>query len=179
METENITIRPAQADEAKFLSELGARAFYQAFARDNTPENMAAYLAGSFSPEKQAEELARPGSRFFILEIDGTPAGYAHMQDSPAPECVTGNDPVELVRFYLLDGWKGKGIGSQLMQTCIDEARGRGADVIWLGVWENNARAIAFYQKWDYAIVGAHSFQLGDELQQDFIMQRAVDLGEA
>jgi diamine N-acetyltransferase len=176
METENINIRPARDHEGTLLSELGARAFSQAFAADNTPENMVTYLSGAFSAEKQAEELARPGSRFLILEINGQPAGFAHLLDSAAPECVTGNQPVELSRFYLLDGWKGKGNGSRLMQACIDEARSRGADVIWLGVWEENARAIAFYQKWGYAIVGTHSFQLGDELQQDYIMQRAVDL---
>lgn len=168
-------IRPVLAHEGNLLSELGSRAFYQAFARDNTPENMAAYLAGAFSPDKQAQELTRPGSKFLILEIDGTPAGYAHLQDSPAPECITGNHPVELVRFYLLDGWKGKGIGSRLMQACIDEARGRGADVIWLGVWSENARAIAFYKKCGYSIIGTHSFQLGDELQEDFIMRREVE----
>ncbi len=92
------------------------------------------------------------------------------------PECVSGVRPVELVRFYLLQEWIGKGFGARLMQACVDEGQRRGADVIWLGVWEHNARAIAFYQKWGFAIVGTHNFQLGTELQQDYIMQRAAKL---
>jgi len=174
MEPQNIVIRSALAHEAPLLSDLGARAFYQAFAADNTPEDIADYLAGAFSPEKQADELTRPGSTFLILEINGTPAGYAHLQEGHVPECVTGNHPIELVRFYLLHDWTGKGIGSRLMQACFNEVRRTGADVLWLGVWERNARAIAFYQKWGFTIVGTHSFQLGSDLQQDYIMQRLV-----
>jgi GNAT superfamily N-acetyltransferase len=174
METENITIRQVSIQEAQLLSDLAALAFSQAFARYNTPEDLAAYLAEAFSPDKQAEELARPGSTFLIVEVDGTLAGYAHLQENQAPQCVTGNIPVELVRFYLLDAWIGKGIGSRLMQESIEEARRKGADVLWLGVWEKNTRAIAFYKKWDFKVVGSHNFQLGSDLQQDLLMQRVV-----
>jgi GNAT superfamily N-acetyltransferase len=174
MERKNITIRLAQINEGQLLSDLGSRAFFQAFGADNAPEDMAAYLKGAFYTEKQAEELARPGSVFLIVEINGKPGGYAHLHESLVPECVIGNKPVELARFYLLSEWIGKGMGSQLMQACIDEAQGRGGDVLWLGVWEKNARAIAFYNKWGFTVVGTHSFQLGSDLQQDFIMQRPL-----
>lgn len=169
-----IAIRQAHLEDAVLLSELGARAFSQAFAADNTPEDMASYLAGAFYPAKQAEELARTGSMFYILECDGVVAGYAHIQENRPPTCITGIKPVELSRFYLLQDWIGKGIGARLMQFCIDEARGRGGDVLWLGVWQKNARAIAFYQKWGFKIAGTQTFQLGSDPQSDFVMRRIL-----
>jgi len=176
METNSITIRQAQPADASLLSDLGARAFSQAFGADNTPEDMAAYLARAFYPEKQAGELTRPGSIFFIVEADGIPAGYAHLQESEPPTCITGRKPVELARFYLLNNWIGKGVGSQLMQACITEAQGRGGDVLWLGVWQKNARAIAFYKKWRFVISGTQTFLLGSDLQHDYVMRRMLVL---
>ncbi len=168
------TIRQATPQDIELLSSIGARAFSQSFGAANTPENMAAYLAASFSPEKQASEMAEPGAVFLIAENESEPVGFAHLREDPAPTCITGIHPVELSRIYMLEGWKGQGLGSQLMQACIDEARQRGADVLWLGVWEENPKAIAFYKKWGFSIVGTHAFQLGSEAQEDYLMQRAI-----
>ncbi len=172
MSTTYVNIRPASIDDASLLSKLGALAFSQAFGPDNTPEDMAIYLAGAFTPQKQAQELARVGSLFFILEYGGSAAGYAHLQESLPPTCITGTHPVELSRFYLLQAFIGKGFGSKLMRACIDAAQGRGGDVLWLGVWQKNSRAIAFYRKWKFEIVGAQTFQLGNDLQHDYVMRR-------
>jgi GNAT superfamily N-acetyltransferase len=158
------------------LSEIGAETFYETFVEQNTPENMAAYLAESFSPEKQALELNDPASKFLILEMDGQAAGYARVYFGGAPEGVISKRPMELVRIYARKAWVGKGIGAQLMQACLGEAKQAGCDVIWLGVWEMNQRAIAFYQKWGFATVGTHEFRLGDDLQHDFIMARPVSM---
>ncbi len=171
---DSITIRVACLEDAALLSELGAEAFSQAFGKDNTPEDMAAYLAGSFSPARQAEELSRPGSTFFILESAGKTAGYAHVQESRPPTCITGSRPVELSRFYLLRDWIGKGLAAPLMQACIAEVQGRGGDVLWLGVWQKNARAIAFYKKSGFEIAGTQTFLLGSDLQHDYVMRRSL-----
>lgn len=170
-----ITIRLANQDDAALLASLGARTFYEAFASDNTPENMQDYLNRSFSPEIQSKELLEAGSVFLIAESEGTAIGYARLLAGwPDVTCITGSNPVELVRIYLLQDWIHQGAGSKLMQACLDEARGRGHDVIWLGVWEKNARAIAFYQKWGFEKAGSHIFKLGDEAQTDWIMQRKL-----
>jgi GNAT superfamily N-acetyltransferase len=81
---------------------------------------------------------------------------------------------VELNRFYLVQDWVGQGAGSRLMQACLEEARQTGHDIIWLGVWEKNDRAIAFYRKWDFVEVGRHPFLLGEDLQVDLVMQRRL-----
>lgn len=169
-----LTVRTATPEDAALLAKIGAEMFAETFAGENTPENMAAYLAASFSPEVQAAELAEPGSVFLIAEIDGEAAGYARLIAGSTEASVNATRPVELVRIYAGGRWLGQGVGAGLMQACLTEAARLGADVIWLGVWEHNPRAIRFYQKWGFVQVGTHGFQLGDELQTDWIMQRSV-----
>ena len=172
-----VHIRYASAADAALLARMGAQTFSDSFAADNTPENMAAYLAASFSPEKQASELSDPGTVFLIAEVEGAPAGYAKLQASPPLPGVTGERPLELVRFYALKEWIGRGIGPALMQACLAEAEKRGCDTLWLDVWEQNPRARAFYRKWGFVEVGTNTFRLGDDLQNDLLMQRPV-IGE-
>ena len=174
--TPQIHLRDATAADNHLLAEMGAQTFSDTFAQDNNPEDMAAYLAASFSPEKQAEELADPASTFLIAESQEEVVGYARLVYGPAPPVVRARNPVEIARFYSIKEWIGKGVGPRLMQACLSKAEMHGCDVIWLDVWELNPRAIAFYRKWGFAIVGAQSFQLGDDLQSDLLMARPVSL---
>ena len=169
-----VTIRRANSDDAKVLAELGARTFEQTFAADNTSEDMAAYLALHFSVAQQTAELAHPSSTFLIAEVDGQAAGYAKLHAGEPPEDIEGALPIELVRLYVSHEWLGRGVGEALMHACIDEAHNAGHETLWLGVWERNARAQAFYRKWDFRAVGEHMFQLGEDMQRDILMERAL-----
>lgn len=171
-----LQIRFAAAQDHTLLAEIGAETFADTFAAENTPENMAAYLAEAFSPAKQAAELAEPGSQFLIIEAAGQPAGYARLKFGQGPACVDARKPMEINRLYARKAWIGKGVGAYLMQACLREARQAGCDVVWLDVWERNPRAIAFYRKWEFAVVGDQEFKLGDDLQNDLIMVRPVGL---
>ena len=168
------TIRRAGPEDAGLLAELGARTFSETFAADNSPEDMAAYLAASFGPARQAAELADPASAFLIAEVGGRAAGYAQLHAGEPAEGVEGSKPVELVRLYVSREWLGRGVGEALMRACVDEARASGYGTIWLGVWERNGRAQAFYRKWDFRAVGEHVFRLGSDPQRDILMERAL-----
>lgn len=170
----NVTIRRGTVDDAVLLSELGARTFSETFAADNTPEDLAAYLATSFSVAQQTAELQDPASTFLIAEIDGRAAGYAKLHTGEPEKGVDGANPIELVRLYALSEWLGRGVGAELMRACIDEARQAGHETLWLGVWERNPRAQAFYRNWEFETVGEHVFQLGSDLQRDLLMQRSL-----
>lgn len=169
-----LQIRRATAADSALLAEIGAETFYDTFAAENTPEDMTAYLADAFSPAKQARELADPASGFLIAEAEGAAAGYARLKFAPAPAVVAGQRPMEIARFYVRRPWIGKGAGAQLMQACLCEAADTGCDVVWLDVWERNFRAIAFYRKWGFAEVGTQAFKLGNDLQRDLLMARAI-----
>jgi ribosomal protein S18 acetylase RimI-like enzyme len=170
----DVRIRRASRDDAGLLAEFGARTFAETFAADNTAEDMAAYLPVTFNLAQQTAELNHPASTFLIAEIARVTAGYAFLHFGPPPQEVKGVNPVELVRLYVSRDWLGRGVGEALMRLCIDEARQSGHDTIWLGVWERNLRAQAFYRKWNFRVVGEHGFQLGSDLQRDFLMERAV-----
>jgi diamine N-acetyltransferase len=167
-------IRCAVASDASLLAELGASSFYDTFAVYNTPEDMAAYLSASFGPALQAQELADPDTKFLIAEIDGIAAGYAKLQLTPPPSCITGSGPVELSRLYVSSALIGSGVGAALMEACLCEASKAGYETMWLGVWERNERAQAFYNKWGFQAVGEHIFLLGSDAQKDWIMQREI-----
>ena len=168
------TIRQATATDAALLAEFGARTFYDTFAADNNPEDISAYLAAAFSPEKQAAELADPQASFFVAEMDGRTAGYAQLRAGDVPACVVGARPIELVRMYVAHEWFGCGVGEALMRACVTEALRAGYQTMWLGVWEHNGRAQAFYRKWNFRVVGEHIFQVGSDPQTDLLMERAL-----
>jgi ribosomal protein S18 acetylase RimI-like enzyme len=170
----DVTIRRANSDDARLLAELGAHTFHETFAVDNTSEDMDAYLASHFNVAQQTAELAHPAATFLIAEVEEQPAGYAKLQaDEPSKE-IEGAKPIELVRLYVSSEWFGRGVGEALMRACLDEARRAGHETIWLGVWERNARAQAFYRKWDFRAIGEHMFQLGSDEQRDILMERAL-----
>lgn len=166
-----MNIRHATAADAEMLSKLGAKTFYDTFARDNTPENIAAHLKNSFAPEIQLTELSDPNNVFLIIENEGQPSGYAQLILNSKEEFITGANPLEIRRIYATLENIGKGIGKELMQAAIQEAKQRGCDCVWLGVWEKNPRAIAFYKKWGFKEVGSHIFAVGDDPQRDFVME--------
>lgn len=167
-------IRHAQPNDAGLLAELGARTFSETFAADNSAANMAAYLASAFSETQQAAELADPRSAFHIAETNGVAAGFAMLRSGSVPDSVTNDRPIELVRLYVSRQYLGRGVGAALMRLCIDGARNSGHRTLWLGVWEHNHRAQAFYRKWKFREVGTHVFQLGDEAQTDILMERSL-----
>lgn len=169
-----ILIRCGTATDAELLTDLGARTFVETFAADNSEENMSVYLTSAFTVEQQAAELNDPLRTVFIAEIEGVAVGYAMLMTGEAPSEIKSEKPIELVRLYVSKDWLGGGVGAALMQRCLDKAVALSYQTMWLGVWENNHRAQAFYRKWKFYEVGTHVFQLGDDPQRDLLMQRSV-----
>ncbi len=131
---------------------------------------MAMFLESSFSPEHQQREIEDPRWLTLVAEIDGALAGYAQIRAETAPPCVSGPSPIELYRFYVGKEWQGRGLAKRLMDAVKATALGLGAHTLWLGVWERNLRAQAFYSKCGFADVGFHDFMLGTDRQTDRIM---------
>ena len=178
-----VSIRPGTPADADRLSAFARRVFDATFAADNAPAHMAAYLDAAFTPARQAAELHAPDATILLAEAQGDAredggralAGYAHVVlGGDAPACVAGPAPAELKRFYVDPAFHGGGTAGHLMDAAIAAAVARGARTLWLGVWERNARAIAFYAKRGFADVGAQRFVLGADVQTDRVMQRPI-----
>ncbi len=175
-------IRPATPADAAPLSELAAATFRDTFGDANRPDDMDRYLADAFTPARQAAEIADPTSLVLLAEHaparDGAELiGYAHLVSGRPPSAVTGPAPLELKRLYVARAWHGQGVAQRLMDAVLDGARARGAGTLWLGVWERNPRAVAFYEKYGFRRVGEHTFRLGDDAQVDWLLARPLDGG--
>jgi GNAT superfamily N-acetyltransferase len=128
-----------------------------------------AYIAAHFGVERQRADLADPAMWTVLADVDGTLAGYAQIRrGAVAPVDLPGTRPVEVARFYVDRPWHGRGVARALMRSCVELAPD--ADPLWLGVFEHNARARAFYAKCGFVPVGRTTFRMGDDVQQDWVL---------
>lgn len=167
-------IRPSVASDAAAVAELAGRTFYETFADSNNADDLELYMRQAYGVEQQAAELADPRIDTLLAQSDGTLIAYAMIRDELPPECVAGPNPVELWRFYVRTEWHGRGVAQRLMAAVDDRARAKGARTLWLGVWERNFRAQAFYRKCGFVDVGSHLFLVGTDPQTDRIYVRPV-----
>jgi ribosomal protein S18 acetylase RimI-like enzyme len=168
-------IRHATPADATRLAELAARTFSETYAAYNDPADMAAHIAARYGEAKQAEELADSASSYILAELGEQLIGYAYLVADQAPGGLALDAPVELVRFYVASEWHGRGVARPLMEACVAEARRHGGRTLCLGVWEENPRAIAFYRKAGFEIVGKAAFHLGSQHQVDHVMAMSLD----
>jgi len=170
-----LTIRLATIHDAAQLAELAATTMREAFGPPYNPvELVEEYIQSAISQSGLEAELTDPCATFFVLENgEGKRIGYAKLRrhapprQMPEPYRRTGN-AVEIQRIYLLNAHVGQGQGRLLMNYCLDWARSQGFAAVWLGVWERNERALAFYKKMGFDHFGFHYFQFGSERQRDF-----------
>lgn len=168
-------IRHAGPDDAAALAALGARTFQDTYAAFNTRENMAAHLAATFTRERQQEEIETPHTLILVAERDHELIAYAHVVRDIVPPQVGDGHALEIKRFYVDRAWHGCGVAQRLMTETIAAAAVRGAATVWLTVWTQNPRAIAFYRKVGFRDVGEYPFRLGNEVQTDILMVRETN----
>lgn len=172
-----IRIRKAAIEDGEMLAELSFQTFWDAFHEHpkNAPEDLADYMEKAFSLEQTRRELLEENSIFLIAEMEGKAAGYAKVTLGNIEDGISAEKPIELNRLYSHQKFLGKGVGAALMDECLEIAKENACDVMWLGVWEFNPRAQAFYKKYGFYEVGKHIFQLGSDPQIDILIQKDLD----
>jgi ribosomal protein S18 acetylase RimI-like enzyme len=169
------TVRRATPDDATAVAAFAERTFVETFGPDNTPEDLAAHVAKTFGIAQQSRELRDPSITTLLAERGRTLVAFAQLRRGEKPSCVTGPAPIELLRFYVDRPWHGQGVAKSLMRAVKDTARQAGAQTLWLGVWERNPRAIAFYAKCGFTDVGEQEFMVGSDRQTDRVMALSLE----
>ena len=167
----DISVQRAAGEDARLVASLATVTFYEAYFEQDDPHDLADYLAESFSTGRIEAEIGDPDCHFFIAHERGRAIGYAKMRESEPHSSVTSAKPIELQRIYTLERVWGTGAGEVLLRHCLDFARGRGKDAVWLGVWEQNPRAMAFYEKHGFERVGTLEFLYGSTFGINAVMR--------
>jgi len=169
--------RRARPGDAAALAALAEATFRATFAAMNTAEDMDRHCRNAYGEAIQAQEIASPDRATLVVEQGGRLIAYAQMRWGNPPACVTADAPGEIQRLYVVGEFHGRGVAHDLMRACLEEMAARGTDVVWLGVWEHNPKAMAFYRKFGFREVGEHVFALGGDAQRDLVMARGVGAG--
>ncbi|NWQ42807.1 GNAT family N-acetyltransferase [Bacillus sp. EB106-08-02-XG196] len=170
----SINIKHCTIEDLSILQEMSIETFIETFKDQNSPENMNAYLERAFNLNQLEKELATISSQFFFVIFNNEVAGYLKVNTKDAQSENMGEDSLEIERIYIRSKFQKLGLGKYLINKAIEIAVEQEKNKIWLGVWERNENAIAFYKKIGFVQAGAHSFYMGDEEQIDFIMIKSL-----
>lgn len=170
----NINIKKCTLEDSRMLQEISYETFIATFNHQNSPENMNAYLERAFTLKQLEIELANPSSQFFFVYFNQEVAGYLKVNTNDAQSEEMGEESLEIERIYIKSKFQKHGIGKSLLNKAEEIAVERHKKKIWLGVWEKNENAIAFYHKMGFLQTGSHSFYMGDKEQTDYIMTKTL-----
>jgi diamine N-acetyltransferase len=171
-------IRPARSADAAPLARLADATFRQAFASSNSGEDMELHCRNTYGEAIQAAEIADRDRVTILAEADGQLVGFGQLRWGQPPDCVRANRAAEIQRLYVDRPWHGRGVAQALMEALMDAAAEGGAQSVWLGVWEKNPRALAFYLKSGFVEVGEHTFVVGHDAQRDLLLARRSTRGQ-
>ena len=166
-----IEIKKASASDLETIQKISIQTFKETFAAVNTLENITNYINESFNTEQIITELNTADSQFYLAYSNSEAVGYLKINFGDAQtETINGNT-LEIHRIYVVQSFHGKNIGQLLLDKAKVIAQSTGVAVIWLGVWEENHRALRFYAKNGFVVFDKHVFTLGKDKQTDLLMQ--------
>lgn len=171
----SIIINKVSAEDVEIIQSLGIQTFSETFAEDNTEEAMKKYLEESFNTEKIKSELNNPDSHFYIAWEEDNPVGYLKVNTGNAQTELQDDTSLEIERIYVKKSHHGKKVGQLLYDQALETARQLSKSYLWLGVWEENLRALQFYKKNGFVEFDKHIFRLGEEEQTDLMMKKMLD----
>jgi ribosomal protein S18 acetylase RimI-like enzyme len=170
-----IEIKKASLSDLEVLQIISIQTFSETFAEVNTPENIENYNRESFNLEQLTSELTNPNSQFFIAYSDSESIGYLKINFGDAQTEIINDNALEIHRIYVSQAFHGKKVGQLLLDKAIEIAQKTEAGYLWLGVWEENHRALQFYTKNGFITFDTHIFILGEEKQTDLLMKLEVN----
>ncbi len=168
------TIENVNENEIEQLQSISRQTFAETFSDSNSKENMDKYLNENLSIEKLSEELNNENAHFFFIKDGERNIGYLKLNMGPSQTELKDKTALEIERIYVIQEYQGKKAGQQLYEKAIQVAKEKKAKYLWLGVWEENHKAIQFYKKNGFEVFDQHVFVLGDEKQTDLMMRLLI-----
>jgi len=165
-------IKKCTVEDLKVLQKISIETFNETFSEQNSSSNMQAYLDKAFNSKQLEQELNAASSELYFIYLNKELAGYLKVNINEAQSEAMGNHSLEIERIYTLRKYHKQGLGKSLLNKAIEIAKERNKEKVWLGVWEKNENAIAFYMKMGFVQTGRHSFYMGDDEQIDYIMTK-------
>lgn len=172
---DNIEIVKVKLNDIDQLQRIGKQTFAETFSSGNSEENMKVYLDKGFSADKLKAELSDKNSEFYFAVLDDNIIGYLKINFGQTQTEIKDENALEIERIYVLKEFHGKKVGQLLYQKAMEISKQRGVDYVWLGVWEENPRAIRFYKKNGFVEFDKHIFKLGDDEQTDIMMKLQIN----
>jgi ribosomal protein S18 acetylase RimI-like enzyme len=169
-----LTVRIAGKEDAELIANISRNTFYETFAADNTKEDMDKFMNEQFTKEALMAEVGAEGNIFLLAFEADEALGYVRLREGEHLPALEARSSIELARIYVVGTAIGKGVGGALMKRSLQIAKEMGRQIIWLGVWEKNIRAIEFYKKWGFEKFSKHDFILGNDRQTDWLMKKEL-----
>lgn len=161
---------------AALLQNFAAQTFVENFGQHNSPEDMAMYMEKAFALDQIQRELANEESEFYFYYENEQPLAYLKINFGQAQNELKECQGAELERIYVAKGHQSKGLGAHLIDFVKNTCAAKAKKYLWLGVWEKNERAIAFYEKHGFRLFDKHTFMLGKDKQTDLLMRCPIAL---
>ena len=167
----SISIQKISIHNIDELQKISRDTFLETFVHSTSEENMLHYLENTFSKEQLSKEIEQEHSEFYFAKLENAVIGYLKINYSGAQTELNDQKSLEVERIYIGKEYYGKGVGQKLLDFALQIAKQQQMDYVWLGVWEENRRAIQFYLKNGFITFDKHVFMLGEEAQTDFMMK--------
>ena len=167
-------IRKLDITDLENLQKISITTFRETFEEVNSEEDMQKYLDENLSLERLKSELENLDSEFYFIENENKNLGYLKLNFGNAQTEKVEENYFEIERIYVLKAFLGQKIGQILFDKAIEIGREKNLEYVWLGVWEENHRAIKFYKKNGFEIFGKHDFVLGEDVQTDLLMKMKI-----
>ena len=163
--------RTLNISDAQALLNFAKNAFIDSYGHLNTPENMAIYINANFTFDKIENELSDSTNIFRGIFSEKKLVAYTKLQPNSYDDSNPTLKAIELERIYVAKELHRLKMGERLMNQCKTYAKSNGYSELWLGVWDQNEKAIGFYKKMGFEIFSSHVFVLGTEKQNDYLMK--------
>lgn len=171
-----LSIRYAKTEDAALIADISRQTFYETFSPFNSKMDMDIFMNVQFTKGRLMLEVGKPENTFLLAYNGDDIAGYVKLRDTRHPKQLGSSNALEIARLYAMSSMIGKGVGKLLMQESLKIAAEKKKDMVWLGVWKQNIKAIEFYKKWGFSIFDECDFVLGNDLQKDWLMKKKLDL---